>query len=363
MTRNNYLDISDRSRFKKYDSYEERPHSKRSHLVGGVPVGNRSLEPANRNTPPKNYGTSKIEGISPQQNVKKVTPNRSLASISNKLPTQRQQSAKPLKVSKLSIAEEVVTYSLPNVDESSSYDFYMMFGGRKLRRGQASSVAQRVFYVFGVLVFVATAVFSANALYFSKQAKDDLQVLAASNTNVDAQGVQQGTGSEPAEDKPDDNAFFNYNVDPDKPRYLRIPELSLYSRVKELGLTTEGAVDAPWNVYDTGWYNGSIKPGSKNGVSLILGHVSGRSAPGVFRSIHELKKDQVVEVELGSGEVVRYKVDKVVEYDVDSIDMRKILYEVEPGTHSLRLMTCGGIFDSQNQEYKSRTVVYTTQIR
>lgn len=360
---NNQSKLS-RDRFKKYDVYVARSTSRRH--MGEVKQRSSELnqqQPVQHTVPLPKSATQKKSVV--QQNivrpqkptiateVVRSTKDIKHASVSRlDVSTSRQKSRRVRTAAEQAVTDAAYDATF-NTDDGSAYVTTKKGGG----------IGMRLFYGFGVLVFVATMLLSAQALVFNKQAKDEVSVLAAETQNVDAQGVPQGTGSEPAEDKPDENAFFAYQVDPDKPRYLRIPTQSVYSRIKELGLTTDGAVDAPWNVHDTGWYNGSIKPGSKNGVSLILGHTSGYSMPGVFKSIGEMKKDDIVEVERGDGEVVKYIVDKVEEYELDKIDMRKILYEVEKGTHSLRLMTCSGQYDSLNREYLSRTVVYTTEIK
>lgn len=223
----------------------------------------------------------------------------------------------------------------------------------------------KLFYGFGVMVFVSTMAISAQAFVFNVQTKTqaDAVLSAQTITTVDDQGVEQGTGSEPTDEKPDDEAFFAYRVDPEKPRFLRIPSQSTYSRVKHLGDTADGAVDAPWNIHDTGWYHGSVLPGSDKGVSLILGHVSGWSGPGVFKNIGKLTQSQIVEVEKGSGDVVAYEVEKVVELPVEQIDMGEILYQVPVGEHSLRLMTCSGSYDRETEKYSARTIVYASPIK
>ena len=259
-----------------------------------------------------------------------------------------------------SIASQAVAESVYELGSDIPIEASLPYVGSQHKKG---GLGRRVFLVFGTFVFIAATAMSAQTLLLSRQAKQQTDVLSASQeTSTDAQGVAQGTGDQPAESKPDDTAFFSYQVEPEEPRYLRLPERSTYARVKQLGTTAAGAVDAPWNVHDVGWYNGSIKPGSKAGVSLLLGHVSGYSTPGVFAELKNMTVGETVEVEKGDGTIVGYEVKKIEEYAVDDIDMRKILYEVEQGVHSLRLMTCSGIYDAERDTYLSRTVVYADQV-
>ncbi|MCA9332404.1 class F sortase [Candidatus Saccharibacteria bacterium] len=241
---------------------------------------------------------------------------------------------------------------------AKKYDFE-----KQISQKQKRKFGPKLFYAFGVSVFILSFGLNIYSFVINRQAKDEVSEVAAATSSVDEQGVQQGTGSDPSSDKPNQNAFNNYRVAPDRPRYLRVPTKSINARVKELGLAGDGSVDAPWNVHDVGWYNGSIVPGSKNGVSLFLGHISGRTMPGVFKDIANLSAGDIIEVEKGNGEVLKYQVDKVEQYDIDSIDMAKILYEVDQGHQSLRLMTCSGKYDSKTESYGSRAVVYASPVK
>lgn len=227
---------------------------------------------------------------------------------------------------------------------------------------QKTTRIKKLFYGLGIATFAVTLLVGLQAFIINSQASDQVEALNNASTSTDEQGVPQGTGSEPAEQKPNDSAFYAYNVEPDSPRYIRIPNLGVESRIKPLGTTKEGAVDAPWNIHDTGWYNGTIKPGSKNGVSLLLGHVSGISGPGVFNNIKNLVEKDLIEVERGDGTILTYEVEKLVEVPVESIDMADVLYGIEPGTHSLRLMTCAGSYDKNTKQFSSRTIVYANPI-
>jgi len=223
--------------------------------------------------------------------------------------------------------------------------------------------AKKFFYSVGITSFAIALLVGLQTFIVNSQASDQVTALNNSSINADEQGVPQGTGSEPAESKPNGSAFSAYQVAAESPRYIRIPSLGVESRIKQLGTTKEGAVDAPWNIHDTGWYDGTIKPGSKSGVSLLLGHVSGISGPGVFNNIKNLVEKDLIEVERGDGTILSYAVDTLVEVPVDSIDMAEVLYGIEPGEHSLRLMTCAGIYDKDTKQFSSRTIVYASPVK
>ncbi|TXG77345.1 class F sortase [Patescibacteria group bacterium] len=177
-----------------------------------------------------------------------------------------------------------------------------------------------------------------------------------------AQASQEQEAEAPSETKPDDNSVANYQVAPDMPRFISIESQGIKARVLRIGLTGDGAVGAPNNVHDGGWYEGSAKPG-EGGVSLIVGHVSGISAPGVFRNIDQLNPGEVISVERGDGTVIRYRVDATESFPANNVDMAKALsYSKVEGGEALNLITCHGSFDGASQQYTERLVVYTTRI-
>lgn len=217
-------------------------------------------------------------------------------------------------------------------------------------------------YNMGVLSFMITIALVGASLYFYTQARHDSGVSAEPSSNQAELDVE-GDGDNPAEQKPSINLFSKYQTDPEKPRYIRIPSESIEARVKETGLKMDGNVDAPKNIHDVSWYNGTIKPGSKSGVTVMLGHVSGKTMPGVFGSLKNMAENDEINIERGDGKILRYRVVKVEEFEADSMNMASILYDVPKGEQSLRLITCGGRFNRQTNQYDSRTVVYASPVQ
>ena len=313
------------SRVKKYDTYNRRqaPHRMNDVSVKMPAISSHSITVAETKIP------------------------------DTTIPVQPQRSSTS---STQAIALDTVLDSLYDSSELPQTTYIPVEAPRK------SGWIAKSFYGLGFAVFMLAGFISVQSYITNLEVANQQDVLSAQVVETDDQGVPQGTGSEPAEDVPDDTTFFNYRVAPEKPRFLRIPEISSYSRVKEVGTTPDGAVDAPWNIHDASWYEDSVLPGSKQGVSLLVGHVSGRSAPGVFKKISSLKNGSTIEVERGDGTVISYEVERIEEYPLESIDMSKILYEVPVNTHSLRLMTCSGEYNKESRTYSTRTVVYANPV-
>lgn len=173
-------------------------------------------------------------------------------------------------------------------------------------------------------------------------------------------GGPQADPNVPSENKPSSNGLASYRVAPDLPRILTIAKLNVKARVVKVGLKADNSIQAPYNIYDAGWYEGSAKPGAP-GAMFIDGHVHGPTAPGIFVNLKNLKAGDQVEIERGDGTKITYKVVKSQTYDVSNVDMAAALSPVTPGKPGLNLMTCAGKYDRNTKEYSQRLVVFAVQ--
>ncbi|HEX7633018.1 MAG TPA: sortase [Candidatus Saccharimonadales bacterium] len=164
----------------------------------------------------------------------------------------------------------------------------------------------------------------------------------------------------PDESKPQ---TANYRVAANLPKYIKIPNLNVDARIVGLGVTTSNELKTPTNIYDTGWYNASAKPGdpATAGAMLIDGHVHGPTLPGVFVGLVKLKPGDTIQIVRGDDKVFNYSVVTVQNYDTAKLDMSSALKSVQPGTPGLNLITCGGSYDKTSGEYRQRTLVSAVQ--
>ena len=103
------------------------------------------------------------------------------------------------------------------------------------------------------------------------------------------------------------------------------------------------------------WYDGSVTPGQK-GTAVILGHVDSFTGISVFFYIKTLRRGNQIKVMRANGSTAIFTVDgvqKVVKTTFPASDVYgKVRY---PG---LRLITCGGQFDTATRQYLDDIVVY-----
>ena len=152
-----------------------------------------------------------------------------------------------------------------------------------------------------------------------------------------------------------------YKVAPDAPRILSIGKLGIESRVMALGTLQNGQLATPRNIYDTGWFTGSSKPGQA-GATLIAGHMTGLKNYGVFTNLSKLIRGDIISIERGDGKVISYKVVTTIQVPVAGVDMSSLMVPVVAGKPGLNLITCTGSFVTKLNTFSDRLLVYTTQI-
>jgi LPXTG-site transpeptidase (sortase) family protein len=122
-----------------------------------------------------------------------------------------------------------------------------------------------------------------------------------------------------------------------------------------------GQIAVPDNIYDTGWYDGSSKPGQP-GAMFIYGHVSSWTADGVFYNLKKLKTGDQIIVTRGDNTTFTYQVSLTKIYPYNNVDMNTVLAPVNPAKPGLNLMSCTGQVIKGTSEFNERLVVFTSLI-
>jgi sortase (surface protein transpeptidase) len=141
------------------------------------------------------------------------------------------------------------------------------------------------------------------------------------------------------------------------PVALSIPEIGVRTRLVTLGLTARGTVQVPPTTSVAGWYARSPRPGAV-GPAIILGHIDSTQGPGVFFRLAGLRPGDPVYVRRSDGSTVEFLVTAVQSY-LKAHFPTEAVYGPTPDAE-LRLITCGGAFDSATSHYLSNIVVYAT---
>lgn len=149
-----------------------------------------------------------------------------------------------------------------------------------------------------------------------------------------------------------------YTVSADKPRLLIIPKINIKSRIFEVGLTPDNAIDTTKGIFDVGWYTGSAIPGQKD-VAFLDGHVSGPNNKGIFFDLKKLNVGDEIIVEMGNGQNNTFIVQAVEEKKLEEVDMAKALRPIDSSKPGLNLMTCAGKFNKSEDTFTDRFIVYS----
>ena len=141
------------------------------------------------------------------------------------------------------------------------------------------------------------------------------------------------------------------------PVRIVIPVLKVNAPVTRLGLNPDGSVQVPPpdNHNLAGWYAGSAPPGV-TGASVILGHVDSWSGGSVFFTIKNLHPGDRVDVIRADGSTAHFAVDGLQKAAKAAFPASAVYGN--PGYPALRLVTCGGPFNSATGEYRDNIIVY-----
>lgn len=174
------------------------------------------------------------------------------------------------------------------------------------------------------------------------------------STSAPSPAPATGTSSPPAPEQP--------HLAASEPVAVTIPAIGVQSNLQHLGLNPDGTVQTPQpgpHYDEAGWFTGSATPGQL-GVSVILGHIdSAANGPSVFFSLGALRAGDQVLVDRADGSRAAFTINSVQEYAKSRFPTVQV-YKGDPDQAGLRLITCGGPFDSTARSYLDNIVVYAT---
>lgn len=145
-------------------------------------------------------------------------------------------------------------------------------------------------------------------------------------------------------------------LSPSPPQRVGIPEIRVDAPLMDLALEDSGRLASPPEDDKNlaGWWAGGPTPGEQ-GTAVIAGHVDVPAGPAVFYNLGALKAGLSVNISRADGSTARFTIDSVDVYDADDFPDDKVY--ADTGRPELRLITCGGGFDRQRQQYEGNVVV------
>jgi len=142
-----------------------------------------------------------------------------------------------------------------------------------------------------------------------------------------------------------------------RPVGLSVPSIGVDAgSLIELGREADGTLEVPEDFGQAGWFRDGPAPG-QFGPAVIAGHVDSRSGPGIFYRLGALRPGARVEVAREDGSTAVFVVDKVERYAKDRFPTRAVYGDTNHRAE-LRLITCGGEFDTRTGSYVDNVVAY-----
>ena len=126
----------------------------------------------------------------------------------------------------------------------------------------------------------------------------------------------------------------------------------------DLGLRADGTLQVPAKGFPAGWYTGGPTPGQL-GPAVIAGHVD-MNGPGVFYNLHKMQPGELVIITRADGSKPVFRVTRVAEYLKDKFPTKLVYGDL--ANAGLRLITCGGTFNSKTGHYEDNIVVFADLI-
>ncbi|WP_083956484.1 class F sortase [Tersicoccus phoenicis] len=139
------------------------------------------------------------------------------------------------------------------------------------------------------------------------------------------------------------------------PVELRAPAQDLALPVDPMGVDGRGAMAIPQTPGRASWYRYGPAPGDPGGSAVFAGHVDAPWGKTPLYRIKDLKPGDAVDVVLSTGAVLPYRVravDAVAKARLGATDLFR-----RDGSPVLRLVTCGGPWLPDRQDYRDNVVV------
>ena len=136
--------------------------------------------------------------------------------------------------------------------------------------------------------------------------------------------------------------------------------LPLDAFVQRVAVDQHGQVAVPTDVSLAGWFAKSALPGA-SGLSVIDGHVNGKTRAGVFARLGALKEGDRISVELAGEGSRDFAVFRVL--TVRTAEAANYLFSQDPAVaRQLNLITCGGAYIETARDFSERTIVMAKAI-
>lgn len=141
-----------------------------------------------------------------------------------------------------------------------------------------------------------------------------------------------------------------------QPTLLRIPSLGLTASFTEpLGINVDQTIEVPEGYDSVGYYTHGPTPGEV-GPAVVLGHVDSYEGPAVFYSLGELVAGDTIAIDRIDGTTATFTVTRLERHEQAGFPTELVYGDIDHA--GLRLVTCSGTFDREQQVYSHNLIVF-----
>lgn len=144
------------------------------------------------------------------------------------------------------------------------------------------------------------------------------------------------------------------------PRYLTVAGTTIDMPIVVVGVSPDGAMEIPEPFDEAGWYRFGPAPGSAAGTAVIAAHVDTTSESAPFSQLKSLAPGALVTVRRDGAAPVTFRVTGVELMSKDAFDGASIFRR--DGLPELKLVTCGGRWLDEQQDYGDNVIVTAVPI-
>jgi hypothetical protein len=193
-------------------------------------------------------------------------------------------------------------------------------------------------------VFLVVGLFGS--VYFGLQALTRPEVTVAASSLPTQQFVAEPVAKDSA-------------LPRSEPTRLRVGSIQLDTALTTVGLNPDKTLEVPADYRTAGWYRLGASPGEP-GPAVVVGHLDHVGGTAVFWRLRELLPGQTIAVDRADGKTATFVIEKVQQFPQNAFPAEAVYGKTEQPT--LRLITCGGVFDRLTHRYSDNIVVFATLV-
>ena len=139
------------------------------------------------------------------------------------------------------------------------------------------------------------------------------------------------------------------------PIRVRIPEIGVDAPINPLQVDEHGVLLPPETNDATGWWKDGPEPG-EGGPAVVAGHIDSDRGPAVFFRLSDLPAGAQVLIDRADHTTAVFTTYRVERHSKNAFPTQAV-YGSTPNPE-LRLITCGGDFDDNDNRYLANVIVF-----